>query len=60
MSRALDNPKNVHFNRLLLTKVLMLELKKNIRVMFDRTEVDAKFEGNWLVLFKSFCLLAEK
>ena len=27
--------------------------------MFDGTEVDAKFEGNWLALFKKFRLLAE-
>ena len=28
--------------------------------MFDGTEVDAKFEGNWRVLSKNFCLMAEK
>ena len=28
--------------------------------MFDGTEVDAKFEGNWLMLSKSFRLQAEK
>ena len=27
--------------------------------MFDGTEVDAEFEGNWLVLSKSFRLMAE-
>ena len=28
--------------------------------MFDGTEVDAKFEGNWLVLSKNFRLITEK
>ena len=28
--------------------------------MFDGTKVDVKFEGNWLVLSKNFCLMAEK
>ena len=28
--------------------------------MFDGTEVDAKFEGNWLVLSRNFPLQAEK
>ena len=34
----------------------MLELKKYRGVMFDGTEADAKFEGNWLVLSKNFRL----
>ena len=41
-------------------KYVMPELKKYRGVMFDGTEVDAKFEGNWLVLSKNFRLLAEK
>ena len=28
--------------------------------MFDDTEADAKFEGNWLVLSRNFGLMAEK
>ena len=28
--------------------------------MFDGTEADAKFEGNWFVLSKIFRLMAEK
>ena len=28
--------------------------------MFDDTEVNAKCEGNWLVLSKNFRLMAEK
>ena len=27
--------------------------------MFDGTEVDGKFEGNWLVLSKNFRLMVE-
>ena len=33
---------------------------KHRGVMFDDTEVDAKFEGNWLVLSKNFRLMDEK
>ena len=32
----------------------MLELKNYRGVMLDGTEVDAKFEGNYLVLSKNF------
>ena len=61
LTRALENPKNLHFNRLLLTKVCNAWAKKKYRgVIFDGTEVDVKFEGKWLVLSKNFCLLAEK
>ena len=59
--RTLKNLKNVHFNGLLLNKVYNVGAKKNYRgVMFDGTEVDVKSEGNYLVLSKNFCLLAEK
>ena len=51
---ALKNPKNLHFNWLLLMKV------KYSGGMFDGTEVDGKFEGNWLVLSKNFRLMVEK
>ena len=52
---ALENPKTFHFNKLLLAKVYNAWAKKKYRgVMFDGTEVDAKFEGNWLVLSKNF------
>ena len=60
LTRARKNPKNLHFNRLLLMKVCMPELKKYRGVMFDGTEVDAKFGGKWLVLSKNFRLMAEK
>ena len=38
----------------------MFGLKKYRGVMFDGAEIDAKFEGNWLVLSKNFRLMAEK
>ena len=61
LTGALENPKNLHFNRRLLTKVCNVWAKKKCRgVMFDGTEVGVKFEGNWLVLSKNFYLLAEK
>ena len=61
LTGALENPKNLHFNRLLLTKVCNVWAKKKYRgVMFEGTEVGVKFEGNWLVLSKNFCLVAEK
>ena len=41
-------------------KYVMLELKKYRGVMFDGTEVDATFQGNWRVLSKNFRLMAEK
>ena len=60
MTRALENPKNLHFNRLLLTKKKYIKKKKYRRVMFDGTEVDAKSEGNWFGLSENFRFTAEK
>ena len=41
-------------------KCIMHELKKVLGSYVDGTEVDGKFEGNWLVLSKNFGLQAEK
>ena len=41
-------------------KLEMMLTQRRSGVMFDGTEVDAKFEGNWLVLSKKIRLQPEK
>ena len=46
LTRALENLKHLHFNRLLLTKVNNVWAKKSIEELFFRElNIDAKFEG---------------
>ena len=54
LTRALENLKHLHFNRLLLTKAYNVWAKKKYRgVMLDDTEDWSKnLEKNWLVLSK--------
>ena len=52
LTQALKSLKNLHFNGLLLTKVYNVWAKKYRGVMFDGTDIDAKFSKNWQVLPK--------
>ena len=53
LTRALECLKNLHFDGLLLTKVLMFELTKYRRVMFDGTKNWSKFQGELTCAFKN-------
>ena len=51
---ALENLKNLHFNRLLLTKVNNVWAKKSIEELFlMELNIDAKFEGKMTCAFKN-------
>ena len=53
LTRALKNFKNLHFNRLLFTKVYTFWAKESTGELFLMAlKLDAKFVGNWLVLSK--------
>ena len=53
-TRALENLKNLHFNRLLLTKVYNVWAKKSIEELcLMALKIDAKFEGKLTCAFKN-------
>ena len=54
LTQALENLKNLHFNKLLLTKVNNVWAKKGIEELFlMELNIDAKFEGKMTCAFKN-------